>query len=1048
MKRQYYYLIFLLLLQTVATAQSTVTDQIKKLVPKPVPQSPNVAALGQYGTYNVNLYTGLPEISIPIFEATSGSLKAPITLSYHAAGIKYTDQATWVGLGWSLSAGGQVSRNTIGKPDEELYYTTGLGMASACTNYYYVRDAANGFNDPEADVFSYSYPGKSGKFMLGAHLGTPSTPYYLIPYEPIKLEPDYSATQFHKFKITDESGVSYNFGKNQAGTSVTETTSSDNGGVNTLSRTAWYLMDMTAPNSNDQISFTYQNVGLAYIVDASDRMSVSDLCNGSTDCQPEFLSTVTETISVSNVNQQGLNEIFFEGGKVKFILGGRRNDQHASADLKSLDKIEVYNVVNGIYSLQKYYKFVYSYFKNQANTIDLRLKLDELQVYDKNNQLIQKYQFNYFTNNFSWDVPTNSKRRDYMGYFNNRSNPSLIPTTQIQTQSTTVSSPVTTTIGNADRTTDTTYLKEGVLKKITYPTGGYTEFAFEPHQYQETGVTRYPGGLRLRRISSYDGINAQPIIKSYKYGDGETGFGVKNFFLSNSFFVNEQQVNSHNIETPNGAVSYTYRVRTYLSSSALSLDSYDGVPVVYPVVTEYNGGFTSHLGKTVFEYDDKTYEPDQAFVVPLVGKTMKDSRHWKRGKLTKKSVYSSTGAIVSSATTSYQSFQNQNKTVGMGAATYVIFTHEYNPVPGCTNEIGEMKNSQEFQVMNYPQSTGAFRDQTTVEYIYENGDINKYVTKTSSSQFDPTYLQVIQSTQSGAGASENMINKIKYPFSYTFTGSETGSALGVKMLKDKNILTTPVEQYSIKQVGSTNSVIGGQVTTFNANPGNTNYVSTDVIYFLETGAVIPEASYTSTGITTSAITMDTRYKAGMNTFQDLNGNMLQVQQTNNQFISYQWGYGNSLPVAEVQNAQNNTQTGIIEFFYEGFEEGSASGTATPHTGKKYLVGDYTATFIKPNARNYIVEYWYWNGTQWVYASDTYTNGMMLTSGTAIDDVRIYPSDARMKSYTYEPTVGITSVIDENGTVLNYNYDSFGRLANVKNEKGGIEKQYSYNYKVN
>jgi hypothetical protein len=74
-------------------------------MPRPVPQSPNVASLGQYGTYQVNLYTGLPDISIPLFEATSGSLKAPITLSYHAAGIRYTDQASWVGLGWSFPSG-------------------------------------------------------------------------------------------------------------------------------------------------------------------------------------------------------------------------------------------------------------------------------------------------------------------------------------------------------------------------------------------------------------------------------------------------------------------------------------------------------------------------------------------------------------------------------------------------------------------------------------------------------------------------------------------------------------------------------------------------------------------------------------------------------------------------------------------------------------------------------------------------------------------------------------------------------------------------------
>ena len=39
MKNKYFYLVFLLSLQSQVFAQTTVADQIKKLVPKPVPQS-------------------------------------------------------------------------------------------------------------------------------------------------------------------------------------------------------------------------------------------------------------------------------------------------------------------------------------------------------------------------------------------------------------------------------------------------------------------------------------------------------------------------------------------------------------------------------------------------------------------------------------------------------------------------------------------------------------------------------------------------------------------------------------------------------------------------------------------------------------------------------------------------------------------------------------------------------------------------------------------------------------------------------------------------
>ena len=56
-------------------------ELIDKMIPKPVPTSPNVAALGKYGDYQVSHFTGIPDISIPIFEARSGNLSVPVTLS-------------------------------------------------------------------------------------------------------------------------------------------------------------------------------------------------------------------------------------------------------------------------------------------------------------------------------------------------------------------------------------------------------------------------------------------------------------------------------------------------------------------------------------------------------------------------------------------------------------------------------------------------------------------------------------------------------------------------------------------------------------------------------------------------------------------------------------------------------------------------------------------------------------------------------------------------------------------------------------------------------
>ena len=41
-------------------------------------------------------------------------------------------------------------------------------------------------------------------------------------------------------------------------------------------------------------------------------------------------------------------------------------------------------------------------------------------------------------------------------------------------------------LDGADRSPDSSAMKAGSLKRITYPTGGHTTFTFEPHDYAAT----------------------------------------------------------------------------------------------------------------------------------------------------------------------------------------------------------------------------------------------------------------------------------------------------------------------------------------------------------------------------------------------------------------------------------------------------------------------------------------------------------------------------------------------------------------------------------
>ena len=96
----------LLFLWTAIGSQAGLAQDTTNTIGKVSIASPTAASLGKYGDFPVSYNTGLPQISIPIYTVKAGSLSLPISLSYHASGLKVQEQASWVGAGWALNAGG------------------------------------------------------------------------------------------------------------------------------------------------------------------------------------------------------------------------------------------------------------------------------------------------------------------------------------------------------------------------------------------------------------------------------------------------------------------------------------------------------------------------------------------------------------------------------------------------------------------------------------------------------------------------------------------------------------------------------------------------------------------------------------------------------------------------------------------------------------------------------------------------------------------------------------------------------------------------------
>ena len=117
--------------------------------------SPTASALGKYGEISVGMYTGIPSIAIPIYTIKADDIELPISLSYHAGGIKLEERASNVGIGWSLNAGGVITRSIRGLPDpvsSTSYYQSLVPLAKKYPLNLAFRNVYNAGNAMPTDV--------------------------------------------------------------------------------------------------------------------------------------------------------------------------------------------------------------------------------------------------------------------------------------------------------------------------------------------------------------------------------------------------------------------------------------------------------------------------------------------------------------------------------------------------------------------------------------------------------------------------------------------------------------------------------------------------------------------------------------------------------------------------------------------------------------------------------------------------------------------------------------------------------------------------------
>src|ERR1035437_3338275 len=91
----------------------------------------------------VNLFTGDMTYNMPLLTVPSPEGGYPLSLAYHA-GISLNEEASWVGLGWTLNPGA-ISRSTVVYPDD-----------------YHGESIVNHFNNQGITGYAYAIGGGFG----------------------------------------------------------------------------------------------------------------------------------------------------------------------------------------------------------------------------------------------------------------------------------------------------------------------------------------------------------------------------------------------------------------------------------------------------------------------------------------------------------------------------------------------------------------------------------------------------------------------------------------------------------------------------------------------------------------------------------------------------------------------------------------------------------------------------------------------------------------------------------------------------------------------
>lgn len=1037
------------------TWAQNVLDQDRVLYP-----SPTASSLGKYGEYPVSLYNGLVNINQEICTIESGQLSLDVSLSYHSGGNKPSDIPGWVGLGFSLNAGGVITRVVKGIPDDVLggYYFSRneiktMLSADLKPDFNFIANYIDRGIDTKSDIYQFNFNGKIGQFVFDLDGNV-----RFLKNEPYKIEFDYGVGgtyNFDSFRITTEDGVVYTF-------SGKEKSSFQARLGDPFYNSSWYLTKMENLKG-DSIILKYTESGInrryknyvseKYIIGMANMFGINE--------QTRTLSGNTDIVIY-------LDEIIFNGGKLSFLKSYRGDVAYAPEGASSyaierkLDEITLSDHNNN-----QIKKWQFNYVEDIG-----RLKLKTMTVLGANIVADQIYKFEY--NDLLLPVgspyPFISNSIDYWGYYNKQVNSSgKMPVVFSQY--------LNKKIGSADRDCNDEGMKAEILEKIIFPTGGYSQFEFESNDYGAQGesfaenpMVNYlwdsldfsyedgyfdqdPYSMSFTLLSPKDvkiarSIKPQGPNRAWLWGTNyevvDVVLPAGTYNLGEMFSANTLTTEANSdIHFARGAVIWGNEVPTRAKK---------GPGLRIKSITNFDGKNTT---KKKFKYrgDDPTISTGVLSVFPACYVPL-DKFHWN-----------SWGDMLSSDPINDLP---SDAPIGYSEVTEIFpdlseITHKYTTYLDNPDRDGWFHDGDSDQKLSPLISTSFMRGLETNTSMYSKDGLivrsiaNEYTILHEVSQDIPAlnltstftpiregnmvvqtglfssfftipkrfvYKSKEEEVNFGKDGTHPVTKETKYyydnPGHLQITRKEIIGSNGIKtsqstsyptdyqngvgfidLLKQNHIWNLPVELVQYKGSGNSIIVTAGKINIYNEDGKGLKKEE----LLLENTAPIPLSSFKFSnrnigdlpfGSPAVSFLKDSRYQLRVGYRHDSKGNIIEIVPIGGAPTSYLWSFNKKYPIAELKNTS-----------YSAIENAIGSGSIEAFSG-------------------------------------TYPDKLSIDN--FLSNIKLNLPNTSISAYSYRPLVGLQSTTDFKGMTTYYEYDPFGRLKSVKDQNMNITKSYDYHFK--